>query len=126
MTGCQWTAQRMAFKLALALFLVTGSLLAVGWRGFLGTPGPMPPRGPMPPQAIPSDYYGVYEARMDLAIQHIWPQHSGPYCGVATALAAVNFTDHTQGFAMRFTSRSAQTTVATANQSAGKSNWGYA
>jgi hypothetical protein len=112
--------RRLAFTLALALVVVTGSLLAVGWRGFLGT------KGPIPPQTMPSTFYGVDAARMDLSVQNIWPQHSGPYCGVATALAAVNFDDHTQGFNMRFTSRSAQITVARANQSAGKSHWGYA
>src|SRR5262249_53775735 len=122
MTGGLWSGQRLAFKLALALFVVTGSLLAIGWRGHAGQLAALPPtRVPVPPA-----FFGVDSTLMAAAVQNIWPQHSGPYCGVETALAAVNFDDAVQGRPMRFTSTGAQLTVAGANQSTGKSHWGYA
>jgi hypothetical protein len=76
-----------------------------------------------PPQVY---YSGVDTGLLAGEIAPIWPQLDGPYCGIATAMAMVNFDDELRHQPLRFTSRDDQSTIATANQTAGKSRWGYA
>jgi hypothetical protein len=112
-------AQRLAFRLSLALLMLAAALMFS-----LGNQ----------PRVLAADstyaatpiFYGADTARMNASIAAVWPQYAGPYCGIATAIAAVNYNDLVHGVAMRFTSRSAQTTVAAANQTKGASRWGYA
>lgn len=119
----RWTmrrARRLALRLSIALFTLAAALI------------PMLGSQPTPVSAAGSVYmatpifYGADTARMNASIASVWPQYSGPYCGIATAIAAVNYDDLVHGVAMRFTSRTAQTTVASANQTKGASRWGYA
>lgn len=110
--------QRLAFRVSLVLLTVTAALLSMSW-GKLTSPIPTS-------QAATAAFYGADTARTIKAISSVWPQYSGPYCGIATSLAAVNYNDLVHGVAMRFTSRAAQTAVASANQRSGKSRWGYA
>jgi hypothetical protein len=71
-------------------------------------------------------YSGVDTGLLASAIAPIWPQLDGPYCGIATAMAMVNFEDELRHQPLRFTSRDGQSAIATANQSAGESQWGHA
>jgi hypothetical protein len=115
-------AQRVAFKLALALLVVAGSLVATVWAGVYSAPGaPAIARASANPI-----FYGADTTKMVNAIQHIWPQNSGAYCGIETAEAAVNYDDEVHGVAMVFTSTSNQVTVSNTNQASGASQWGYA
>lgn len=116
-----WTlrqAQHLAFRISLVLLTLAAAYLTMSW-GRLTNPI-------LSTQAATAVFYGADTARTNSAIASIWPQYSGPYCGIATALAAVNYNDLVHGQAKRFTTRSAQTTVAAANQRSGKSRWGYA
>jgi len=117
-------AQRLAFKLSLVLFVVAASLLATGWGAFFNST--VPTAAAAAAVAPSPTFYGGDTTRMNAAIQHIWPQATGPYCGVETAEAAVNYNDQVQGVALRFTSTTDQQTVATANQTSGASQWGHA
>ena len=67
----------------------------------------------------PSFYYGVDATKMTAAIAKIWPQMNGAYCGVATAMAMVNYEDELRHLPLRFTSRNNQAAIATANQTVG-------
>lgn len=110
--------QRAALRLSVALLTVMGGLLSSMW---LGIPGALPRA-----DAGTGTFYGADTTRMLNAIRYIWPQRSGAFCGVETAEAAVNYDDEAHGVAMRFTSTSNQVTVAQANQTSGRSQWGYA
>src|SRR5258707_14698037 len=67
--------QRVAFKLALALLVVAGSLVATVWAGMYSAPGaPAIARA----SANPS-FYGADTTKMVNAIQHIWLHNSGAY-----------------------------------------------
>ena len=118
-----WTlqrAQRLALRLSIALFTLAAALMPTIWN----RPAPVSAAGSA--YAATAIFYGADTARMNASIASVWPQYSGSYCGVATAIAAVNYDDLVHGVAMRFTSRSAQTTLAAANQTKGASRWGYA
>jgi hypothetical protein len=71
-------------------------------------------------------FYGADTTKMVNAIQNIWPQGTGNYCGIETAEAATNYADEDEGVAMYFTSTNDQYAVANTNQSSGASQWGYA
>lgn len=116
----RWTlrrAQHVAFQLSLTLLTVAGALLVTLWSGLASAPTA---------HAATATFYGADTTRTINAINAIWPQYSGPYCGIATAEAAVNYDDEVHGVAMYFRSRTTQNTVAAANQRAGASRWGYA
>lgn len=74
----------------------------------------------------PTYYYGANATMTARAIAKIWPQMSGAYCGISTAMAMVNYEDEVRHLPMRFTSRNDQAAIATANQTSGASQWGYA
>lgn len=136
----RWTlrrAQRLAFDLSLALLLVAGATLSSsrgGPAGFSGVasasaaePGvDSSPSGDVRAAALATTFYGADTARTNAAIASIWPQYSGPYCGIESAEAAVNYDDEAHGVSMRFSGRGAQSSVAAANQRSGASRWGYA
>lgn len=111
--------QRAALRLSVVLLTVMGGLISSVW---LGLPGTTVPRA----DAGTGTFYGADTTRTINAIRNIWPQRSGPYCGIETAEAAVNYDDEVHNVAMRFTSTANQVTVARANQTSGKSQWGYA
>ncbi|HEX8728363.1 MAG TPA: hypothetical protein VF739_07070 [Ktedonobacterales bacterium] len=135
-----WTlrhAQRLALDLSLALLLVAGAILTSsrgGAAGFSsvafassaasgGVSSPSDGAHSTVPAAV---FYGADTARTNAAIASIWPQYSGPYCGIVSAEAAVNYDDEVHGVGMRFSGRGAQSSVAAANQRSGASRWGYA
>jgi hypothetical protein len=63
---------------------------------------------------------------MNIATQNVWPQSSGPYCGIETDIAITNYDDQDDGLGLRFTSSSSQTSVASDNQSSStQSIWGH-
>jgi hypothetical protein len=115
-------AQRLALRLSLALFLVAGCIIGIALQ-----------RGAIGPQAAAAcatctgTYYGASDALVTEAIQNIWPQTSN-YCGVETALGAVNYADLWRGLPMRFTSGRDQYSVGKDDnwQAHAISEWGYA
>lgn len=119
----RWTmrrARRLALRLSIALLTLAAALISA-----LGGQSAGVSAADSVYAATPI-FYGADTARMNASIASVWPQYSGPYCGIATAIAAVNYNDLVHGVAIRFTSRTAQTTVASANQTKGASRWGYA
>lgn len=119
----RWTmrrARRLALRLSIALLTLAAALIPA-----LGGQSAGVSAADSVYAATPI-FYGADTARMNASIASVWPQYSGPYCGIATAIAAVNYNDLVHGVAIRFTSRTAQTTVASANQTKGASRWGYA
>lgn len=119
----RWTmrrARRLALRLSIALLTLAAALISAlgGQSAGVSAAASVYAATPI--------FYGADTARMNASIASVWPQYSGPYCGIATAIAAVNYDDLVHGVAMRFTSRTAQTTVASANQTKGASRWGYA
>lgn len=112
------TLQRAALRLSLVLLSVMAGLVCSVW---LGLPDALPRV-----EAGTGTFYGGDTTKMVNAIQHIWPQNSGAYCGIETAEAAVNYDDEVHNVAMYFTSTKNQVTVANANQNSGESQWGHA
>jgi hypothetical protein len=137
--GWEWRlrrAQRLAWRLALVAFALAGALLSTGFGG-QATAAPVAHFGVASPAvggagapnaatALYASFYGADSARTNNAIASIWPQYNGAYCGVETALAAVNYDDEAHGVGMYFGGRGAQSGVASANQRSGASRWGYA
>lgn len=112
------TLQRAALRLSVVLLTVMGALVGSIWLGGVsGTPRALAGTG---------TFYGADTTRMLNAIQPIWPQRSGAYCGIETAEAAVNYDDEVHGVARLYTSTTNQVTLARANQTTGRSQWGYA
>lgn len=118
-----WTlerAQRAAWRLSFALLGAAGVLFAAT------SATPASAASNTSATAATATFYGVDGTRMLNAINAIWPQHNGAYCGIATAEAAVNYDDEVHGVAMHFSSTSNQVSVASANQTSGASQWGHA
>ena len=116
----RWTlrrAQRLAWRLSLVALMAAGALLSTAGSSFIRAAAST---------AVTAIFYGADTARTTNAIASIWPQYSGPYCGIETSEAAVNYDDLVHGVKMRFSGRSAQSSVASANQRSGASRWGYA
>ena len=125
------SGNRVALRLFALLVCVTSSLLmmvlpgeGLAWAAPLGPAATAVKAGRAAPAAT-ATFYGADTTRTLNAIRAIWPQQRGPYCGIATAMAVVNYDDAARGIAMRFTSRSAQITIAARNQTSGASQWGY-
>lgn len=112
-------AHRMAWQGSLLLFAATAVVLTLGHHPALRAAA-------QPPATPPSFYYGTNGAYMDAAILNIWPQENGPYCALATASAVINYIDQEDHLPMRFTYQASQFAIATANQTSGESQWGYA
>lgn len=110
-------AQRVALRLSIVLLALAGALLATAWHGAAG----WAPTA----QASAGTFYGGDTTWTINAIRSIWPQAGGPYCGIETAEAAVNYNDEVRGVGMRFRSTADQRTVAQNNQATGASQWGY-
>lgn len=110
-------SQRVALRLSVVLMVVAGALLATAWHGGVGW-APTAHAGA-------GTFYGADSTRTINAIRYIWPQASGPYCGIETAEAAVNYNDQVRGVGLRFRSTADQKTVARNNQLSGASQWGY-
>lgn len=119
------TSQRLALRVALALFAISGSLLASSWLG-----------GPLS-MAIPTahasctdctgTWYGALSNYMNWSIDNgIWPQNTENACGVENAIALVNYDDLNNGQSVTFPDSSSQTNVEHANQTSGASQWGHA
>lgn len=118
-----WTlrrAQRLAFHLSLALFAVAAALLSTS-RGGIAQAAP----ATQSHAALVATFYGADTARTNNAIATIWPQLRGPFCGIATAAASVNYDDQVHGVGLRFVGRNVQNTIAANNQRAGASRWGF-
>lgn len=109
--------QQAALRLSVVLLTVMGGLVGLIWLG-LGAA--------QRAEAGAGTFYGADTTRTVNAIRYIWPQRTGAYCGIETAEAAVNYDDEVHNVAMRFNSTTNQLTVARANQTSGKSQWGYA
>jgi hypothetical protein len=116
------SAQRMALRLSAVLLLLASAMLVTAWRQ--DSRESDADAAAAAPAAV-ATFYGADTTWTNNAIKAIWPQRSGPYCGIAAALALVNYDDASRGLALRFTSASAQSTVAAQNQTAGASQWGY-
>src|SRR5262249_14076578 len=56
----------------------------------------------------------------------IWPQSTSRACGIADAVAIVNYDFLKNGYGLRFTTSGGQLTMEKNNQTAGASRWGYA
>ena len=117
------SAQRVALRLSAILLFLAGALLATAWRAGPGT-ALAAPASPAAPAAV-AIFYGADTTRTNNAIRNIWPQARGPFCGIETSLAVVNYNDQSRGLAMRFTSRNDQNVIAARNQTSGASQWGY-
>jgi hypothetical protein len=117
------------------LFAVAAALLSTSW-GSVAKAAPLAPSGldssavathdTTTNAALVATFYGGDTTRTNNAIATIWPQLRGPFCGIATAAAVVNYDDQVHGVGMRFSGRNVQNTIAYANQRAGASRWGYA
>jgi hypothetical protein len=114
-------ARRPALRLAVALLVVVAAL----WLSLPQQTASARHRRTTHHKVV-TYYSGVDSRLMAAAIKPIWPQLSGPYCGISTAMAMVNYADELRHQPLRFTSRNAQATVAAANQTAGESQWGHA
>jgi hypothetical protein len=113
-------ARRPALRLALALLVVTAAL----WVTLPQQAALARHRHAHRPARV---YYSGVDSRLVAsAVKPIWPQLGGAYCGIATAMAMVNYEDELLHLPLRFTSRNDQATLAAANQSAGESQWGHA
>lgn len=111
--------RRIALRLACALFLASALLFARGWSV---TPG----AAPIAHACCTGTFYGANSTKVDNATQYTWPQGSGPYCGIETAIAITNYADQDAGISMKFTSSSSQNSVASDNTSSfAESQWGY-
>lgn len=108
-------SQRLAFRLSVVFLVLTGMLWTMTTHGV-----------PTAQAATGTTFYGVNATLMNNAIAKIWPQKTGPYCGIATAMGLANYLAEQSGAAMPFTSQTEQVTVARANEQAGASQWGYA
>lgn len=104
-------AQRVALRLSIVLLALAGALLATAWHGASG----WAPTA----QASAGTFYGGDTTWTINAIRSIWPQAAGPYCGIETAEAAVNYNDEVRGVGMRFRSTADQRAVAQNNQASG-------
>ncbi len=113
-------AQRVALRLAAVLLCLASSLLVSAWHD-----GANPALAAQAAPAATATFYGADTTRTINAIRSIWPQARGPFCGIETSAAAINYDDEVHGVAMRFTSTAAQNTIAARNQTAGASQWGY-
>lgn len=112
--------QRLALRLALVLFVASGAILTTA-----GRQGPL--AAPRAFACCTGTFYGGNTTLVNNATQNVWPQGSGPYCGIETAIAITNYVDQVDGVAMDFTSSSSQYTVASNNNSSSaESQWGYA
>ncbi len=113
--------QSMALNCALALLFVSGGLLALAWHV-----GRFAPISAATTASTTTYYYGANNTYMVNAVQHIWPQENGPYCAIATGMAVTNYVDQEDHLTLRFSTPSNQYAIATADQKAGASRWGYA
>jgi len=117
--------QLAALRLSIVLLTVMGGLVGLIWL-----------RAAPHVEAGAGTFYGTDTTMTINAMRNTWPQGNGAYCGIATAEAAVNYDDEVHSVpmpfikihspAMRFTSTADQVTVAKANQTSGKSQWGNA
>lgn len=116
------SAQRLALRLSVVLLVVAGLLFAAACASGIG--GAAVQVAQAAPASAPT-FYGANTTMTVDAIRAIWPQDYGPYCGIESAEAAVNYNDEVRGVGMRFGSTTNQKTVARNNQSSGASRWGY-
>lgn len=114
--------QRVALRVSVLLLVVTGALLATAWHA--GT-GLMPTAQSAQANPGAGTFYGADSTKTINAIKYIWPQAPGPYCGIETAEATVNYNDQVRGLGMRFRTTADQKTVARNNQTSGASQWGH-
>jgi hypothetical protein len=115
-------AQRFAWRLSLALLTVAGGIIAMALaRTYTSTPVDASCSG------CASTFYGASDALVTEAIQNIWPQTSN-YCGVETALGAVNYADLWRGLPEKFGSPGDQYWVGGVDnwKAHAISEWGYA
>lgn len=109
--------QRNAARIALVLIIAGGGLLTIalssptteaGCSGCWGT------------------FYSAYSYVTNTISGTIWPQHTKNACGIADAVAMVNYDYIQYGHPLRFPNSGGQSTMMSANQTAGASQWGYA
>jgi hypothetical protein len=109
--------QRGALRVSVVLLIVAGALLATAWHSGAGL-APTVRTASANPGAL--TFYGADTTMTINAIKYIWPQ-AGPYCGIETAEAALNYDDEVHGLGMRFRSTADHKTVAKNNQTSGAS-----
>lgn len=116
--------QRTSLRIAIALFVVSGSLLSTVWLGRFA------PVAHASCTDCTGTFYGGLSTYMNEAIGNgIWPQAQGSNaCGVESAIAVANYDSLNKGQPQPFTNSSAQGTVEYNNthQLGGESQWGYA
>ncbi len=105
--------RRAALRLALALVVAPLLIFASGW----GLAPPSADAAPAAPACCSGYYYGADAAKVDAATRNTWPQANGPFCGVETAIAMVNYADEDYSTGLRF--------LSSASQFADASQWGY-
>lgn len=117
--------QRAAVKLSLVLLVIAGSLLSTFVFNDTRLAVPVAHASYTCGQGCPP-FYGGDSTLMNNATANIWPQGSGPYCGVENAQALVNYDDELAGVGMHFASQNDQYTTASNNYAASaRSQWGY-
>lgn len=110
---------RLAVRLALVLFFASSLFFIKGWNTWSGMV-------PTAHACCNGTFYGSNSTYINNATQNTWPQASGPYCGIETAIAITNYADQVYGTGLRFNSSSSQYSVASDNNStSAESQWGY-
>lgn len=101
------------------LFVIAGGVIVTA-----GSQGPA--AAPRALACCAGTFYGGDTTKVNNATQNVWPQASGPYCGIETAIAITNYVDEVDGVAMFFTVNSAQDAVASSNNNtSAESQWGF-
>jgi hypothetical protein len=110
--------QRIATRIAFVLIALSGGLLGIVLTS---------PRTEAGCGTCTGAFYGAYSSYVTKMISGtIWPQNSKNACGIADAVAMVNYDYIQYGHPLRFPNSGGQTTLEHNNQLAGASQWGYA
>lgn len=109
--------QRIATRIAFLLIAISGGLLGIVLKT-------------SPAEAscasCTGTYYGATSLIVNATSGTIWPQTTSNACGIADAIAFLNYQYLQHSMPNKFTSSSAQTMIMNANQTAGASQWGDA
>src|SRR5690348_18261882 len=109
--------QQIAARLAFVLIAISGGLL-----GYVLTS----PQTQARCTICTGAFYAASSRAITAISGSIWPQRTSNACGIADAIAVVNYEYLQIGHAARFPNSSSQTTVEKTNQTVGASQWGYA
>jgi hypothetical protein len=109
--------QRIAARIAFILIIISGGLLSIVITS------PTTEAGCSTCTGI---YYGASSNATRAISGTIWPQRSKNACGIADAIAVVNYDRIQYGGSFTFPNSSGQSTMMQNNQTAGASQWGHA